>query len=64
MAVAWLIEVKTDGPSTPKTDTEKAQTRALSVSGGRRKTCIMEISLKPTLSREQKAVPLPLYCIS
>ena len=30
-------QVKTGNPSTKNTDTEKAQTHALSVSGGRRK---------------------------
>ena len=65
MAVAWLIEKDVRAsPQPQKTDTEKARTRAQSVSGGRRKTRIMEISLEPTLSREQQAVSLPLYCIS
>ena len=37
MAVAWLIEMYYGYPTTSHSDTEKAQTRALSVSGGRRK---------------------------
>ena len=64
MAVAWLIEVLQAYPTTFHTDTGKARTHALypyleAVGSAR----IMEISLEPALSREQKAVSLPLYCI-
>jgi len=46
MAYRHLI---TDLPTTPHKDTEKAQTRALSVSGGRRNNLYNGDKLKPTL---------------
>lgn len=65
MAVAYIDNVITGRPTTSEKQTQKKRELVLNpyleVVG---RTRIMEISPEPTLSREQQAVSLPLYCIS
>ena len=64
MAVAWLTENGYRHSLRPFILTQKKRELVLNpyleAVGSAR---IMEISPKPALSREQKAVSLPLYCI-